>query len=68
MSISDEWIQTWHIYNEMLLGHKKDKILPFTTTRIDLEVMLNEIKRKKTKTVRFHSYVEYKTKRKQTSK
>ena len=26
-----------HIYNEVLLIHKKDKILPFETTWVDLE-------------------------------
>ena len=33
-----------YIHNGILLSHKKDKILPFATTRMDLEgVMLSEI-------------------------
>ena len=35
-----------HIYNGILLSHKKDEILPFATTWIDLEsTMLSEISR-----------------------
>ena len=29
-----------HIYNGVLLSHKKDKILPFATTQIDLEYIM----------------------------
>ena len=55
-----------HIYNGMLLSRKKDEILPFVTTWMDLEcIMLSEISQTKTNTVRFHSYVYFK---KQTNK
>ncbi|KAF6075104.1 hypothetical protein HJG60_009502 [Phyllostomus discolor] len=40
-----EWIEMLHLYNEILLGHKKKKeILPFATARVDLEsITLSEI-------------------------
>ena len=60
--LRDEWIKNiWgthththtHIYNEILLNHKKKKngILPFTKSWMDLEcINLNEINFKKTNT------------------
>ena len=53
----DKWINIYiYIYicthNGILLSHKKDKILPFATTWIDLEgVMFSEISQTKTNTV-----------------
>ena len=33
-----------HLHNGILLGHKKNKILPFVTAQMDLEnIMLSEI-------------------------
>ena len=29
-----------HIYNGILLSHKKDKIMPFETTLVDLEILI----------------------------
>ena len=41
-----------YIHNVILLSHKKNEILPFVTTWMDLEsTMLNEISQRMTKTV-----------------
>ena len=58
----------------ILLSHKKNKILPFAKTWMDLEdIMLNEISQRNTNTLCYHLYVECKktkgkniTKQKQT--
>lgn len=44
----DEWIkQMWYIYNGILLGHKKEEVLPFVTIRMNLEdIALSEISQK----------------------
>ena len=43
---------------------KKEEILPFVTTWLDLEgIMLSEINQRKTNTVLLDSYVEYKKKK-----
>ena len=47
----DEWIKKiWYVYTmEYYLGIKKNEILPFTTTWIELEgIMLSEISQRKT--------------------
>ena len=41
-----------HVYNGILLGHKKNEILPFSTTWMDLEgITLSEISQAKTNTI-----------------
>ena len=40
---------------------KKDEMMPFTTTWLDLEgIMLNEVSQRKTNTIRYHLYAESK--------
>ena len=49
------------IYNGILLGHKKNGILPFVTAWVDLEsIILSDISQTKTNTIWFHLYVESK--------
>ena len=41
-----------HIYSGMLLSHKKNKIMPFAATRMDLEIItLYEISQRKTNVI-----------------
>ena len=52
-----------HIYNGLLLSHKKNE-MSFTATRMDLEIIiLSEISQKKTSIISFYLYVESKKKR-----
>ena len=45
---TDEWIKMRYTYNEILLSHKKNEILPFAATWMDLEsIMLSEISQRK---------------------
>ena len=56
----DEWIKKmWFIYTmEYYLAMRKNEILPFATTWLDLEgIMLSEISQRKID-ICFHSYVE----------
>ena len=50
---TDEWIKKmWYIYNGILLSHKKNEILPFATTWIELEcIMLSKISQRKVNTL-----------------
>ena len=45
---ADEWIkQVWYKHNGILRSHKKDKIMPFATSRMELEsLMLSEVSQK----------------------
>ena len=50
-----------HVYSGILLSHKKNKIMPFTATWMQLEMItLVEISQKKTNTLLYHLYVESK--------
>ena len=66
---ADEWIKKmWHIYTyihiyimEYYSAIKKNEILPFATTWMNLEgIMLSEISYRKTNVLCYHLYVESK--------
>ena len=50
---TDEWIKNmWYIYNGIPLRRKKNDILPFPTTWMDLEdITLSEITQRKTNSI-----------------
>ena len=49
-----------YLYNGILLSHKKNEILPFATTWMNLkDIMLSEISQQKTNII-YHLYVESK--------
>ena len=63
MSIMDEWMKKmWYIYAmECYSAIKKNEILPFATTWMELEgIMLSEISQRKTNIIRLHSYEDFK--------
>ena len=53
----DEWLKKmWYIYTMEYYSAIKNEILPFVSTRMDLEsIMLSEIDQRKTNTMWFHS-------------
>ena len=66
---TDEWIKKmWCVcvcvcvcISEYYSAIKKNEILPFATTWMEVEcIMLSKISQRKTNTIRFHSYVEFK--------
>ena len=62
--LMDEWIKKWCIYTmEYYLAIKKNEILPFATTWMELEgIMLSEISQRKTNIIWFLSYEDFETK------
>ena len=69
MSI-DRWMDkedVVHIYNGILLSHKKNKIIPFAATWMQLEIIvLSEVGQRKTNTIWYHLYVKSKIWHKRT--
>ena len=57
--------QCIQVYNGILLSHKKDTIMPFAATRMDLEIITHSEVRK-TNAVWYHLYVKSKIRHKQT--
>ena len=58
-----------YIYNGILFSHKKNEIMPFLATWMDLEIIiLSEVKsdQRKTNTIWYHLYVESKRGHKRT--
>ena len=50
-----------HIYNKILLSHKKNEIKPFSATWMELKsLILSEVKKRKTNTIQYHLHVEAK--------
>ena len=48
-----------HTHNGILCSHEKNKIIPFATTWMDLELnILNEVRQRKTNILWYHLYVE----------
>ena len=58
--MTDEWIKMWYIYSmEYYLAVKKNEIILFTVTWIDLEIIiLRKVSQKKTNIIWCHLYVE----------
>ena len=47
-----------HVYNGILLSHKKNETMPFAATWIDLEIIILSAIQKRTTNTLYHSYVE----------
>ena len=57
-----------HIYNGLLLSHKKNEIMPFAATWMDLEIIiLSEVTQRKTNIIWYRLYVESKKRYKWTN-
>ena len=56
---AEEWIKmAWFMYNGMILSHKKNKIIPFSATWMDLEiVILSEVCQTEKEKYRMISFV-----------
>ena len=59
--MTDEWIKKmWNIHTmEYYSATKKNEIMPFAATWMDLEIIiLNEVRKRETTTICYHLYVE----------
>ena len=57
---TDEWIKKmWYIYTmEYYSAIKKNEIMPFVATWMDLEItILSEVRKRKTNTIRYHLHM-----------
>ena len=59
---TEEWIKKmWYIYRHWNVSHKKNEMMPFAATWMDLEIIiLCEVTKIKTNTIRYQLYVESK--------
>ena len=65
--LADEWIKIWYIYTtECYSAIKKNKIMPFSATWMELNILIiNEVSQKeKDKYCMYHLYVESKIRHK----
>ena len=49
-----------HIYNGILLNHKKNEIMPYAATWMDIEIVILSLSNKKPNIIWYHLYVEFK--------
>ena len=49
-----------HIYNGILLNHKKNEIMPYAATWMDIEIVILSLSKKKPNIIWYHLYVEFK--------
>ena len=60
----DRWMDkedVVHIYNGILLSHRKNEMAPLAATRMDLEIIvLSEVSQRMTNIIWYHLYVESK--------
>ena len=58
--LTDKWIKKiWHIYTvEYYSAIKKNKIMPFATIQMKLEILiLSEVRKRKAYTIHYHLYL-----------
>ena len=56
-----EEVVSIHIHDGILLSHRKNEIMPFAATWMDIKIIIpNEVRQRKTNTIRYHLHVESK--------
>ena len=61
--LTDEWIKIWYLYTvESYLTIKKNKIMPFAATWMEVEILIQVkgTRKEKTNTMGYHLFVESK--------